>query len=185
MSDDTVPSTHTAGDSTAWQFDAGACLPSAGWTAQLVLIGPARITVACGTSGDTFTVAANSATTAAWAPGDYALRLLYTKAGERQSRDLPGLRILPDPAAGGTTADSLLSAAQKHLADLEAAYRAHMSSGSAVVAEYRIGDRMRRFKDVADLLAALNAARRDVQAEESAAALAAGGSSRRRFVVRM
>lgn len=185
MSDDTLPSTHTAGDSTDWRLDPGDYLPSAGWSAKLVLIGPARLVLDCTVVGGQFALQAPSATTAAWLAGDYTARVLYSKAGERHSRDLSPLRILPDPAAGGTDAASLLTAAERHLADLEAAYRDHMASGNAVVAEYQIGNRRKRFKDVADLIKAINLARQDVEREKAAASLAAGGSARRRFVVRM
>lgn len=182
---DSLPSTHTAGDSTAWRFDAGDCLPSAGWSAQLVLVGAVRQQIACTVAGDQFAVNAASADTAAWAPGNYTASLICTKAGERVSRTVGPLRVLADPAAVTTTARSLMTAAEQHLADLEAAYRDHMASGNAVVAEYQIGNRRKRFKDLADLLRALNAARADVEREQAAANLAAGGSSRRRFVVRM
>lgn len=182
---DSLPSTHTAGDSTAWRFDAGDCLPAAGWSAQLVLIGTVRQAIACTTAGDQFAVNATSATTATWAPGTYTASLVCTKGGERVSRTVGTVRVLADPTAAGTTARGLLTAAEAYLADLEAAYRDHMASGNAVVAEYQIGPRRKRFKDVADLLKALNAARADVEREQAAAALAAGGSSRRRFVVRM
>lgn len=183
---DTLPSTHTAGDSTDWLLEAGDYLPGLGWSAQLVLIGPARISVECEIANAAqFGVQLTSATTAAWQPGDYTARVLYTKAGERHSRELTGLRILPDPASSASTARVFLTAAEAHLADLEAAYRDHMASGNAVVAEYRIGTRMTRFKDTADLIKAIDRARLDVEREKAAASLAAGGSARRRFVVRM
>lgn len=182
---DTLPSTHTAGDSAAWLFDAGDCPPAAGWAAKLILVGATRHEIVCTTSGDQFAAAATSATTAAWAPGSYTASLVCTKATDRVSRAAGALRVLADPAAEGTTARSLLTDAEAYLADLEAAYRAHMSSGNAVVAEFRIGTRMKQFKTVADLLAALNAARADVAREQATAGLAAGQSQRKWFQVRM
>ncbi|KQY83662.1 hypothetical protein [Pelomonas sp. Root1444] len=182
---DTLPSTHTAGDSAAWLFDAGDCAPADGWTAKLILVGATRHEITCTTSGEQFAAAATSVATAAWQPGNYAASLVCTLGTDRVSRAGGSVRVLADPAAEGTTARSLLTDAEAYLADLEAAYRAHMASGNAVVAEYRIGTRMKQFKSVADLLTAINAARRDVQAEQAAAGLAAGVSSRQRFVVRM
>jgi hypothetical protein len=182
---DTLPSTHTAGDSTAWRFDAGDCPPASGWAAQLILIGATRQVVACTVAGEQFALDASSATTATWPADTYTASLVCTKGAERVSRTVGTVRVLPDPTAVGTTARSLLTEAEAHLADLEAAYRDHMASGNAVVAEYRIGTRMKQFKSVADLLKALNAARADVEREQAAASLAAGGSARRRFVVRM
>lgn len=185
MPDDTLLSTHTAGDSTAWRLDAGDCLPSAGWSASLVLVGAARITIACTASGTQFAANQTSANTSSWQPGNYTLSLVCTNGSDRVSRPAGTLRVLADPTNVATTARSLLTEAEAHLADLEAAYRDHMASGNAAVAEYRIGTRMKRFKDVADLLKALNAARQDVKAEQAAAGLAAGVSARQRFVVRM
>lgn len=184
----TLPSTHTAGDSAAWTLDApAAALPSDGWAAQLVLIGTAsRHTLngtASGASAFVFTAAA--AATAAWPAGAYTALLIATKGAERISQPAGQLQILPDPAATGTLAAALLSPAQQRLAALQAAYDAYVASGNFTKVEIRIGDRTSQFRTVPELLQALNAARRDVEAETQAAALAAGQSARRRFVVRM
>lgn len=173
---DSLPITHSAGDSTAWLLDAGDCPPADGWTAQLILVGATRIEITCTTSGEQFAAAQISANTATWPPGNYTASLVCTKGTDRVSRAAGALRVLADPAAVGTTARSLLTNAEAHLADLETAYRAYVGSGNAVVAEYRIGTRMKRFKDVADLLKALNAARADVAREQAIAGLAAGQS---------
>lgn len=176
-----IPSTHTAGDSIDWALDPGSRTPAQGWGAQLVLIGPARQAVDCVAAGVTFVAQASAATTGQWPAGRYRLRLLLSRAGERFTQELPELEVLPDP----TYAASLLSTAEQHLEDLKTAYRAHLASGMAVVAEYRVGDRLRKFKSVEELLKAINHAEREVQAERDAKALAAGISPRRRFVTRM
>lgn len=184
----TLPSTHTAGDSAAWTLDApAAAAPGDGWGAQLVLIGSAsRYTVNGAASGaSAFAFAATPDTTAAWAPGSYTARLIATKGPDRISVDAGTLRLLPDPAAGGTLAASLLSPAQQRLATLQAAYDAYLASGNFTTVELRIGDRTRQYRSLPELLQALAAAKRDVEAETQAAALAAGQSARRRFVVRM
>lgn len=183
-----LPSTHTAGDSAAWTLDAPAnATPGAGWSAQLVLIGAtARYTldgVANGASAWNFAAAATI--TAAWAAGAYTARLIATKADDRISVPAGQLSVLPDPAAAGTLAASLLSPAQQRLATLQAAYDAYLASGNFVAAEVRIGDRTKQYRSLPELLQALNAAKRDVEAETQATALAAGQSARRRFVVRM
>jgi hypothetical protein len=185
MSDDSLPSTHTAGDSAAWRLDAGDCPPADGWAAELVLVGATRIEIVCTVDGTQFAANQTSANTATWPPGPYALTLVCTKGTDRVSRGAGALRVLADPAAVGTTARSSMTAAEAHLADLEAAYRAHMASGMAVVGEYRVGTRMKRFKDVADLLKAINLARADVEREKAAAGLADGQSARKWFQVRM
>lgn len=184
----TLPSTHTAGDSAAWTLDApAAATPGAGWAAQLVLIGAAnRYTVNGTTSGaSAYAFAAAAAVTAGWAPGTYTARLIATLGAERVSVDAGALRLLPDPAANGTLAASLLSPAQQRLATLQAAYDAYVASGNFTAVEVRIGDRTRQYRSVPELLQALNAAKREVEAETQATALAGGQSARRRFVVRM
>lgn len=183
-----LPSTHTAGDSAAWTLDAPASAsPGAGWSAQLVLIGASqRYTVngvANGASAFNFAAAANI--TSAWQPGAYTARLIATKGSERITVSAGQISLLPDPAATGTLAASLLSPAQQRLATLQAAYDAYLASGNFVAVEVRIGDRTKQFRSLPELLQALNAAKRDVEAETQATALAAGQSARRRFVVRM
>lgn len=184
----TLPSTHTAGDSGDWTLDApDAALPGDGWAAQLVLIGATQRYTLSGTASgsSSYAFAPSAATTAAWVAGDYTASLITTKAASRLSTPAGAIRILPDPAAVGTLAASLLSTAQQRLAALQAAYDAYVASGNLTAAEVRVGDRLRKFRTVPELLQALNAARRDVEAETQAAALAAGQSARRRFVVRM
>ncbi|MCV2423399.1 hypothetical protein LNV47_22685 [Paucibacter sp. DJ4R-1] len=184
----TLPSTHTAGDSAAWTLDAPAtATPGAGWSAELVLIGAAaRHTLTGAASGaSAFSFAATAAASASWPPGTYTARLIATKGAERISAAAGQLSVLPDPAAVGTLAASLLSPAQQRLATLQAAYDAYLASGNFTTVEVRIGDRTRQFRSVPELLQALNAAKRDVEAETESTALAAGQSARRRFVVRM
>lgn len=183
-----LPSTHTAGDSAAWLLDApDNALPSAGWSAQLVLIGTAqRYTVngtASGANAFSFTAAASVSAT--WVAGNYTARLIATKTADRMSVDAGSIRILPDPAGAGTLSASLLSVAEARLTALQAAYDGYVASGNFVAGEVRIGEYVRKYRSVPELLQALNAARQDVEAEKQAAGLAAGQSARRRFVVRM
>lgn len=183
----TLPSTHTAGDSVSWTLDAPAdALPGDGWSASLQLIGTTqRYSVsgaASGSSAYSFTAAA--ATTAAWVAGTYTALLIATKGAERITTGAGQVRLLPDPAASGTLGASLLTQAQQLLAALDAAYLAYVQSGNFTTVEVRIGDRTRRFHTLPDLLAARNAARQDVRAEQQADAIAAGTSARQRFVVR-
>jgi len=176
-----IPATHTAGDSIDWAIDPGTRTPTDGWSAQLVLIGPQRFAINCVAEGAAFAAQATAAATGLWPAGNYGLRVLLSRAGERVTLELAPLEVLPDPVY----APSLLSSAAQHLADLKAAYHAHMASGMAVVAEYRIGDRMRKFKSVEELLKAIGHAERQVEAERMTKAVAAGLSPRRRFVTRM
>jgi hypothetical protein len=180
-----IPTQHTAGDSFAATFSSADYPATSGWTAQLVLIGPQRITLTATAAGSSFRATANSAATASWPAGEYALRALFTLAGERASEDAGRLRVSPDPGAATTTDQALKSTAQRVLEDLERAYQAYLSGGQVGVAEYTINGRTMKYRSVAELLQALSAARRDVANELAAARIAAGLGGRQRFVTRM
>lgn len=180
-----IPTQHTAGDSFAAVLSDSAASAADGWAAQLVLIGPERITLTGTASGADHAIAAAATVTADWAPGTYTLRALYTKASDRISRDAGTLRVLPDPAVAGTDAAALKSTAQATFDTLQAAYRAYLTSGRFTVQAYTIAGRSTTYRTVAELLQALNAAARGVEAEKAAALIAAGASPRDRFVVRM
>lgn len=182
-----IPTQHTAGDTFTATVDGSSYSAADGWVAQLVLIGAARYTLTSTASGADHAVVATAAATAAWAPGAYALRAIYTKAttSERSSADLGPLSLLPDPASGLVNDVALKSAAQIAYEALRDAYRAYTAAGQIHVAEYSIAGRTMKFRSAAELLTALNAAARDVQAEQTAAKIAAGQNPRARFVVRM
>ena len=182
---DTIPIQHTAGDTFEATLSGVDYPPAAGWSAQLVLIGPARHTITATTSGTDFAAAALASATANWPAGDYVTRVVYTNGAERATGSAGALRVLPDPTSGATDALSLKGAAQRRLDDLQAVYDAHMTSGNAVVGEYTINGRTMRYRDIADLLTAINAAKRDVLTEQAAARVAAGLSGRVRYVTRM
>jgi hypothetical protein len=182
-----IPTQHIAGDSFTARFDGATYSAADGWVAQLVLIGPVRITLNSLASGPDHVVDATAAVTAEWVAGSYAMRAVYTKAAtsSRASEDAGTLKVLPDPTVTGTTAASLKSAALVAFETLQTAYRAYLASGSFTVQEYTVNGRRMTYRTVAELLAALNAAARDVEAENAAARIAAGQNPRARFVVRM
>lgn len=180
-----IPTTHIAGDTFAATLDGSTYAATAGWSAALILIGPARQTINATASGDDHLASAAGSTTASWAAGSYAMRAVYTKAADRYSVELGTLAVAPDPAAVGTDARALLSTAAQALQDLEAAYRAHLASGNVHVSEYEIAGRRMKYRSVAELLKALGAARREVAAERAAKRISAGLSPRAQFVTRM
>lgn len=182
---DSIPTQHTAGDTFVATLSGATYPASAGWVAQLVLIGPQRVVLSSTASGADHVSTATAATTAAWGPGQYQLRAIFTKGTERASAAAGSLLVLPDPAASGTDAASLLSSAQRALADLEVAYRAYLADGRVMLAEYTIAGRTMKYRAIGDLLAALQAARQDVQREQATARIAAGLSPRITFVTRM
>lgn len=181
----TLPTAHTAGDTFAATLDGSTYPASGGWVAALVLIGAQRYTLSGSSSGADHAFAANSAATAAWAPGAYRLQAIYTRSGQRYSQAVGSLEVQPDPAAAGTTARALLSKSEQALQDLEALYRAYTTSGQFEVQEYEIAGRRMRFRDSGELLKALAAARRDVASERGAARASAGLSPRQTYVTRM
>lgn len=182
-----IPLQHTAGDSFSATLSGDDYSAADGWVVQLVLIGPERHTISCTASGADHLAVDTAAATADWLPGSYAVRAIYTKAAtsSRASLDVGTLKVLPDPAAVGTDASSLKSAALVAFETLQTAYRAYLASGSFTVQEYTVNGRRMTYRTVAELLTALNAAARDVEAETAAARIAAGQNPRARFVVRM
>lgn len=184
---DNIPTQHTAGDSFAATVDGGTYPATAGWAVSLVLIGPERVTLASTASGAHHALAASATTTAAWAAGDYTTRIVYANAGsgQRVTGAAGSLRVLPDPLATGTDAAALKGAAQRRLDALLAARDAYIANGSAHVAEYQINGRTMKFRSLAELQSAINAAQREVQAEAAAARVAAGLSPRITYVTRM
>ena len=176
-----IPTQHVAGDTLSATLSGSTYAPAAGWSAQLVLIGPVRYTVAATAGVTDYTVSTVSVIVA----GVYALRALYTNGADRHTVDLGQITVSPDPAQAGTTDQALKGAAQLRLDALMAAYDAHIASGKTLVGEYQVAGRTMRFTTLSDLLAAINAARRDVEAERVAARLAAGLGGRTHFMVRM
>jgi hypothetical protein len=182
---DTIPTQHTAGDTFEATLSGADYPPASGWGAQLVLIGPARHTITATTSGTDFAATALASATASWPAGDYVTRVVYTNGLQRVTGGPGALRVLPDPTSGATDAESLKGTAQRRLDDLQAVYDAHIASGNAMVGEYTINGRTMRYRDLSELLAAINAAKRDVQSEQAASRVAAGLSPRVRYVTRM
>ncbi len=180
-----IPTRHVAGDSFSAQLDGAAHSAANGWAAQLILIGPARHVLPATAAGADHLVAVAATTTAAWAAGSYAMRILFTKGSDRASSDGGTLVVLPDPAAADTGAVSLKGPAQAALEALQALYRAYIASGSFKVQSYEIVGRKMTFRSIEDLVRAIDLARRDAEAERAAERLANGVSPRRTFVVRM
>lgn len=176
-----IPTLHVAGDTLSGTLSGSTYSPTSGWSAQLVLIGPERYTVNATAAAPDYAITTASVIVA----GVYALRVLYTNGAERHTVDLGQLTVVPDPADAGTTGQDLKGAAQLRLDALMAAYDAHIASGKTLVGEYQVAGRTMKFNTLADLLAAINAAKRDVAAERAAARIAAGLGGRTRFVVRM
>ena len=178
---ESIPTQHIAGDTFKATLGARAYPPAAGWSAQLVLLGPARYAVTATAGASDYSVS----TAAIVMPGAYTVCVVYSNGSERYTVDLGQLAVRPNPALAGATGQSLKGTAQLRLDALMAAYDAHIASGKTLVGEYEIAGRRMKFNVLADLLAAINAAKWDVEADRVAARIAAGLGGRTRFVVRM
>jgi hypothetical protein len=149
--------------------------PRAGGVAQQVVSAP---------DGDSHLVQAGGATTATWAAGAYAYEIWAALGAERYRLEAGQLQVQASLIGAAAGVDSR-SPAQRLLDGLEAAYAAHVASGNAAVGEYTIGNRTMKYRSLAELVLAIEAARRAVQSEADDARIAAGLSARKRWHVRM
>lgn len=180
-----LPSTLNAGDSLAATLATDVYTAAAGWSAQLRLIGQgANKSIAGTSSAEGWAFPANSAATSDWAAGSYSSIVLLTKGADRISQAGPSIKVLADPAAGGTTTLDLRTDARRALDELQAVYRSYITTNQ-LLHSYTIGTRTFQFHSITDLIKAIDAAKREVAAEEAAANLAAGRPSSGRIVVRM
>ena len=182
-----IPTQHTAGDAFAATLADSRHLPASGWSLASLLIGDsARHGLTVAASGNAWLVTATPAQTALWASGVYTLHAIYTKLpSQRLSYVLSTLRVWPDPAAPATLASSSKGPARQAYEQLLAAYRAQQAAGKWMVQEYQIAGRRMTFRTMAEMIAALDRARREAEAEDAAEAIQSGRSPRQRLVVRM
>jgi hypothetical protein len=174
---------HTAGDTYTATLTDATRPATAGWSAQMVLIGPSKFTITGTAAGDAFTF--TDASTTDWPPGAYQVKVLYTLAGARTTVDAGSVQVLPNPTDAGTDARSLLGEWERILVDLKAAYAAHIASGRAVVGSYSIGGRAMTYQTTAELLRAINNAETMAARERTQSAAARGESTRVRYHTRM
>lgn len=173
-------------DQSVQDTDGNVYLPSDGWSLKLRLVprasGTAYEVDATGAAnGVDFNVAAAAATTATWAAGQYAAVALVSKSGERKTVHLGSVVVRPDPGAASTYDER--SDARKALEAAQSLWYAY-STNQVTVLEYEIAGRRMRFRSAADLLANIDALKREVRREENAERLAAGLSTRRRIITR-
>lgn len=177
-----------AGDSINYAASLPGYTPADGWSLRYRLTpraaGGTPVDITATDSGSGWLVQVGPATTAVWVAGDYTWASWVQRTGERYSIGQGQLTIKADPAALPAGTDTR-SAAAVTLATLEAAYQAHISSGNAAVGEYEINGRRMKYRKLEELLAAIAAARRQVEAERVSARVSAGLSPRLQFVTRM
>lgn len=181
----TLPKRVYAGDSFVATL-ADADRPStAGWTAKLRLISSATAVEVDGTPAAAgFTFSVSTTASAGLLPGSYTAAALLTRAGERATVLGAALEVRPDPAGAAVQAIDLRSPARRRLEGLEAAYQQYIDTG-ALMSSYQIAGRQVTFHSLADLIMAIERARRDVAAEAAAADFDAGRGPRGAIVTRM
>lgn len=160
---------------------------SAGWALTLYLnprAGGAAFTVASAADGDAHLLQAAATTTATWSAGAYAWEIWAALGAERYRLEAGQLQVQASLIGAAAGLDTR-STAQRVLDALEAAYRAHVESGSACIGEYTIAGRTVKYRNLVDLQQAIARARREVQAEAASARIAQGLNPRKTIVVRM
>lgn len=116
-----------AGDLLEWTRDLGGDFLASAWTVTYYLVGPAKYTIPTAGSGTTFSVSVTPANTAAWLPGEYALRGFATKTNNSRIQIYDGkLTILEDPSQMADGTDTR-SHAKKMLDAIEEVMRTRAS----------------------------------------------------------
>lgn len=176
-----------AGETLNYRAEVSGYPASDGWALTLVLAlrsGGTPITVNSTPDAAGHLVQASAVTTAAWAPGAYGWELWALRGAERYRVEQGQLVVAPSLLGAVAGVDTRSQAEQARDA-LRAAWLAYAQSGNFVVQEMWVAGRKVMYRTVAELRAALNAAERDVLAEQRARVIAAGGSGRERLVTRM
>lgn len=122
------------------------------------------------------------AVTALWAAGAYSWVSWVERAGEVYTISEGQITIKPDPRTLVAGYDNR-SLAVKTLEDLKAAYSGWTTS-KGNTRRYRIGDREREFKSVADIITDIRFWEQEVQREAQAQARATGQPTGNRFYIR-
>lgn len=173
-------------DQSVQDTDGNVYLPSDGWTLTLRLVprtsGTAYdITGIASGNGVEFSIVASASTTAGWAPGLYSAIALVSKSGERKTVHLGELVIKADPATAATY--DTRSDARRALEAAQALWYAY-STNKATVLEYEVAGRRMKFRSVSELIATVDALKREVRREEEADRIANGLGTRRRITTR-
>lgn len=173
-----------AGDTLTWQKTLLAYSASDGWTLNYRLInGTTHLDFSSMPSGSDFLINVPAATSAAYAPGEYAWQSYVTNvAGQRFTIETGRIEVKPNWAAITDALDSR-SKAKQILDSLEDAW-VTAAATRAYVFEYRVAGRLMRFATRQEWIAEMDYWRRQVALEDRAAKIAAGMDSGRKVYVR-
>jgi hypothetical protein len=165
-----------AGDSASWHDDphtiGGVRYSSADWLLTYELRGPTILTLVAAADSDGWRTSITSEQSSVLQAGSYLWGAYLTRPGERKTAETGALIVEADLTAVAAPIDAR-TAAQKALADCEAALATFKSSGGKVKS-YSIGNRQTEFHSLQDLMAVRRFWARRVQRER--------GDSRRLLV---
>lgn len=157
-----------AGDSAIWNDDpptlGGVRYTSQDWTLTYELRGPTQLTLIGTANGDGWMTGISTLQSQSLQAGTYLWAAYLSRTGERKTAATGGLVVVADVAAIATSIDSR-TAAEKALADCEAALASFKSSGGKVKS-YTIGTRQTEFHSLAELLQVRGFWQRRVNAEK-------------------
>jgi hypothetical protein len=156
-----------AGDSASWHDDprtiGGARYSSADWVLTYELRGPTVLTLAAVADSDGWRTTITTAQSSALQAGSYLWGAFLTRSGERKTVGTGALAVEANLATVAAPIDAR-TAAQRALADCEAALATFKSSGGKVKS-YTIGTRQTEFHSLQDLMAVRRFWARRVQRE--------------------
>jgi hypothetical protein len=150
--------------------------PAGTWSLNYVLLGPARITIACAANGTAHEANVSAATTANWTAGNYAV----TARASDGTLVLPvatlfaTVEILADPAAANTTIPPTADVRPWAVQALEEVESALLSLASRTTAQATVNGQSYTLQNIAELRALRASLRSEVQALEEAARAAQG-----------
>lgn len=174
----TEPTTIRAGDGVQWRRSLPQHLATDGWVLKYRVLwqAPPHRDITAVADGDDHLVTLSATTTTGWQAGRATLVgwAEKTATSERETLLQQSIDVLPDLTAA-TSLDGR-SAAQRRLADAEAALSAYLAGGQGHIAKYSINGREMTFRSSAELQDIVDAARRDVARENARAAAAQGYS---------
>jgi hypothetical protein len=143
-----------AGDSASWHDDPltldGVRYTSLDWILTYEMRGPSQLTLVAVADSDGWRTSITTEQSQSLQPAGYLWAAYLSRAGERKTAAHGGLVVLADLAAITGAIDSR-TAAEKALADCEAALATFKSSGGKVKS-YTIGTRQTEFHSLAELL---------------------------------
>jgi len=172
----TEPTTIRAGDGVQWRRSLPECPATDGWVLKYRVLwaAPPHADITAAADGAAHLVTLSATATAAWQAGRATLVGWAEKAatGARVTLLQQAVDVLPD-LTSATSLDGR-SAAQRRLADAEAALSAYLAGGQGHVAEYVINGRRLVFRQSRELQDLVDAARRDVARENARIAAAQG-----------